>query len=295
MEKPLKTVIMDVTPDDARKMLEYNTHNRKLRQSTVEKYAAAMLAGKWRLHHQGIAYTDESKDRVLVDGQHRLYAVWWLGEQGHKNIKIPFMVVYGVPLDTQLVIDDHAKRNVLDVARLQKGLLEASPMHVSAARSILTYGLGIDAYLITNVRMIEFIRRYWEGLNFAVTEVFQNTKRRGITQAPVVAVCAQAYYSAEDKARLKKFGDYLLDREAQSSQHESAAVLLRSWLMSGHKGVGSSYAGQIYRKTQRALDSFLKREAISKLYESTEQLFPLPGTVKHQRQIKRPVGTAKAS
>lgn len=287
-EVKLKTVTVMLGPDDASQLLAFNTHNRPLKQSTVEKYATTMLAGKWRLHHQGIAFTDETKQRVLVDGQHRLYALWWLGEQGHKNLKVPFQISYGVPLDVQMIIDDHAKRTVLDVATLQRGLGDAHRTHIGAARSMITLGLGVETHMVTNQRMIEFVKRYWDGLNFVVGEVFHHQRRRGVTTAPVLAVVTQAYYCDANRERLKEFGQILLDRAMVSNQEDYSAVLLRAWLNSPRQG-GVGSAGVVYRKTQRALYSFLKKAIIQKLYESPEQLFPLPGTKKATREVARPM------
>lgn len=285
----LKTVIVELTPDEAEKLLAFNSHNRPVKQSIVDRYANAMLAGKWRLHHQGIAFTDETKDRVLVDGQHRLYALWWLGTQGHKDLTVPFQITYGVPIDTQLLIDDHTKRTVLDVATLQRGLGQTTKSHVSAAKVMMTLGLGIDGSMITNQRTIEFVKRYWDGLDFVVSQVFNNQRRRGITQAPVMAVCVQAYYCDADRERLKQFGNMLLDKAMSSNQEDYSGVLLRAWLTGAltSRGGGGGHAGVIYRKTQRALYTFLKKGIIAKLYESPEQLFPLPGAQKFIREAPR--------
>ena len=62
-------VVMDVTPSQAANWLEGNTHNRPVTQAHVERLAAEMSAGRWRLTHQGIAFSTRG---VLLDGQHRL-------------------------------------------------------------------------------------------------------------------------------------------------------------------------------------------------------------------------------
>lgn len=62
-----------VTPAMATKWLEEgNTHNRKVRDSVVMRYAADMKAGRWKQTHQGIAFNG---DGTLLDGQHRLFAI----------------------------------------------------------------------------------------------------------------------------------------------------------------------------------------------------------------------------
>jgi hypothetical protein len=61
-----------VTPEVARRWLERNAGNRRVRESHVEALALAMMGGEWRLTHQGIAFDPEGN---LLDGQHRLRAV----------------------------------------------------------------------------------------------------------------------------------------------------------------------------------------------------------------------------
>ena len=61
-----------ITPAVASKMLETNSHNRTIQQRLVNQYARDMQTGNWREHHQGIGF---DVNGVLVDGQHRLWAV----------------------------------------------------------------------------------------------------------------------------------------------------------------------------------------------------------------------------
>lgn len=69
----MKTKLQKITPAMAEKWLATpNTKNRKLRQRTVEAFAADMRRGKWHITHQGIAF-DEAGN--LLDGQHRLAAI----------------------------------------------------------------------------------------------------------------------------------------------------------------------------------------------------------------------------
>lgn len=81
--------IIDITPDMANEMLQYNTCNRSLSKNTVSKYVNMMRQGEWYLSHQAIAFTTGSDGNlVLVDGQHRLAAVIQSG------MTIKFSVIY---------------------------------------------------------------------------------------------------------------------------------------------------------------------------------------------------------
>ena len=263
----IKSQILDVTPDLATKWLEGNTHNRPLRHGTVEKYSETMRAKKWRLTHQGIAFDEKG---VLIDGQHRLYAIF------NSGITVKMMVTHGLSMDTQLVIDDHAKRSALDVGVVQEGLSNLSSRHVAAARIMYIYGLGNHTSSVTNQRMVEFLKTYFDGIHFAVTDAFKNTVKRGITQAGIIGVVAQAYYSQEH-GRLREFGEVMLTGIPKGSE-DLAAILLARWLLeSTSLARGASNQKIVYGKTQRALLSFIQREHLGRLYESKDQLFPLPG------------------
>lgn len=91
-----KHKIMKVGPEVAAAWLEKNTHNRDLRQRTVDAYAAAMKRGEWKLTPEPIAFchpwTDSQGNHhpeTLIEGQHRLWAVVTSG------VEVEFTVWWG--------------------------------------------------------------------------------------------------------------------------------------------------------------------------------------------------------
>lgn len=89
--------LVDVTPDRAATWLEQtNRRNRKIKESVVVQYARDMRDDKWILTHQGIAF---SPDDILLDGQHRL---WAIVESGRT---VPMYVWRNVTDEAMLVID----------------------------------------------------------------------------------------------------------------------------------------------------------------------------------------------
>src|SRR4051812_47344546 len=115
---------MRVTPEMASQWLRYNNHNRAMRKSVWERYAEDMRAGRWLLTHQGVAFDEEGN---LVDGQHRLRAVVESG------VTVELSVTYGVPMDRQIVVDDHAVRSHVDALKLADHS-ELTQVHLSCAR-----------------------------------------------------------------------------------------------------------------------------------------------------------------
>ena len=68
----VEAMIMLVTPELAKKWLEKNTNNRKIRLKVVDSYARDMVNGRWTLNNDAITF---DKDDVLTNGQHRLLAI----------------------------------------------------------------------------------------------------------------------------------------------------------------------------------------------------------------------------
>ena len=115
----MKSEIRTVTPEDAKEILKLNTNNRNIRKKYVQHLASAILNNEWKLTHQGIAI---STDNVLLDGQHRLEAIVLA------DIPVVILVSTNVDKDSFKVIDNGAKRNIADLAGIEKRLAETSKL-----------------------------------------------------------------------------------------------------------------------------------------------------------------------
>lgn len=98
-----------VTPDVAREMLTHNTHNRNVKSQHLQ-YAQDMLNGDWR--PESCDPIRFAADGTLLDGQNRLRAVTIA------DVAIPFLVVRGLPIQTQSVMDSGVSRKFADVLKL---------------------------------------------------------------------------------------------------------------------------------------------------------------------------------
>jgi hypothetical protein len=131
---------MKVDPDTAEQWLGYNTHNRNVRPATVSAYAEAMAAGDWRVDIDPIAFAGviggKGKNHpVLLNGQHRLQAIVASGST------LEFLVVEGLPVESQNDMDTGVKRQLGDQLRL---LGIQYPVDVAAAlRLIYAYEHGL--------------------------------------------------------------------------------------------------------------------------------------------------------
>jgi len=97
--------IETVTPAIARKWLEGNVDNRRLRETRVVYLARILADGEWELTGDAIVFDDQG---VLINGQHRLSAVVIA------NIPARFLILRGVPTTAQEVMDQNLSRSVAD-------------------------------------------------------------------------------------------------------------------------------------------------------------------------------------
>lgn len=113
---------MEITPGLADAWLKKNPGNRPIRKAVVKSFALDMLAGNWKLTHQGVAFDAAGN---LIDGQHRLTAVIMAG------VPVRMMVTTGLPgreeghaTSTMDVIDRGAPRSIGNQLKIQHGFAE---------------------------------------------------------------------------------------------------------------------------------------------------------------------------
>jgi hypothetical protein len=130
-EPEMEITIEKITPEVAADYLQLNVENRKLHEKTVERFARAMRAGRWKLTTQGIAFDIDGR---LVDGQHRLAACILIDE--------PFetLVFRNAPRDMFDVLDDGKHRSGADTL----GILGSSNRShcASALRLLKAYAIA---------------------------------------------------------------------------------------------------------------------------------------------------------
>jgi hypothetical protein len=130
----MKIEIETITPTKAKKMLELNTCNRKVRQLKVNEYANEMAQGRWKMTGQGLIFLE---DGSLGDGQHRLLAI----VQSGATVKMP--VARGAAMDAMAGIDTGAKRSIADYMGLHHGIKNATTI-CSCVNAIFILSTGAN-------------------------------------------------------------------------------------------------------------------------------------------------------
>lgn len=114
-----------ISPDDAKRLLEGNHHNRNLRMPRVAQLAGAIARGEWELNGETIKV---AYDGSLIDGQHRLQAII------EADTGIQTVVVRGLPAEAQDTVDTGRRRRLADVLAIE-GYADA--FAVAAAVNVL--------------------------------------------------------------------------------------------------------------------------------------------------------------
>lgn len=109
--------ILKITPAMAMSMLSRNSINRRFRPGVGKRYAMIMQNGNWKLTPEPICF---DTDEVLLNGQHRLWAVIESG------IGQEFVVWEGMPRDVFAVIDRGQMRSFSDAYGAEKRLAECA-------------------------------------------------------------------------------------------------------------------------------------------------------------------------
>jgi hypothetical protein len=254
-------VIMDITPETASQWLERNTHNRKLNQSTTDRFIKDMTDGRWQLTHQGIAFDSGG---TLIDGQHRLWAVVLSG------VTVRMRVFFNMPTDSMLCIDTGRMRSNLDVIKLSKSHESVRGSHLAILRAMLRKG---HRHIVASSvdTELELLNRHREAIDFVIKNLYC-CNARNIRTAILGAIVARAYYCSNHE-KLARFCEVMRTGIA-NGKNEMAAAMLNRFLIS-NAGSGVDHATK-YGKIERALLAFLNDETITRLYCLEGELFLLP-------------------
>jgi len=257
--------VLEMTPALAEDLLTHcNTHNRTLVDAHVETLAHEMRAGRWQLTHQGIAF---SPNRVLLDGQHRLWAVVMSG------VTVPMRLFLNEPSQTMAVIDTGKTRSNDQILSLSAGIGHVGRDDLATLRAMIA-GLGTARRRSAGDELTELLQ-HREAITFASELLSGKRQFRGIATCITKAVLARAWYSC-DRAMLRHFAD-VLQRGAPVGENDQPVVLLLQFLIGSSGGkIARPEIRERYAKTERALAAFLKGERLHRLFAAPDELFPLP-------------------
>lgn len=253
-----------VSPDLAAEWLKRNPKNRRMRDTRVRKFARDMANGDWMETHQAIAF---NCDGTLRDGQHRLAAIV------ESQTPQTFWVAENLGEQAVLHIDTHAPRSDADAFAIAGR--PVTKRTVAVAKQVWTgpRSLGGNRFILTRVELLNFIDKHAEALAF----VEHLPTARGVCNAAILGAIARAYYHVNREV-LERFARVLIKGPQEDHQpRDVTALRLRDVAITVAGGAsGGAVKAELYRKTQTAIAAFAEGRALSKLYGTTADLFPLP-------------------
>ncbi len=262
-----------ITPEAARKLLQYNTSNRPIRQQHVANLAKDMKEGRWQVTHQGVAV---ALDGTLLDGQHRLHAVMESGRT------VTMMVARGVDPDTYKVMDINKIRTHYDRTHLVDNQVDNKficTLINSYIRCSQGLGTAIPVPMIDDEFLVHTDHWLWAARTLHV-------KRRGIAISPVLAAVVSYHIDSPGSAETFTIG--LM--EGLNLAAESPIRVLREALLAGRVDVKSNEA---YWKTIGACRAHRDRKGLRNLVPSTEDFQGnRPERLLHEIQRHREKGAA---
>ncbi len=248
--------VMVVTPEIAAKWLAKNVRNRSLRKNRVKAFARDMSAGAWVFNPQPISF---GTDDTLLDGQHRLSAIVVAG------VAVEMAVWFGVPLSARAGMDLVEPRGLRDIAEIST--LKA------AISSAMMRGNTKSVLAATMAERTAFYRRFSTEIDLVFT--IYRSCRVGLRQASVYAGICRAMFHVplED---LESFCRVLESGMPNGEARDATVIRLRDRLMQPARMSGAGQSSESYSLTTSAIKAYAEGRALSKIYASALDLFPLP-------------------
>lgn len=122
---------VDLSQQDAKRMLQGNEKNRHLNKNLINKYLRLMNMGRWVLNGETIKIGKKDDSFILLDGQHRLNAI----ARADKPVRVSLAL--GLSPDNFKTIDTGRSRSAGDILKMAG----YKNVHIlsAAVRWLLTY------------------------------------------------------------------------------------------------------------------------------------------------------------
>lgn len=254
-----------VTPAMATIWLKQNVDNRRLRHSVVEQYARDMENDAWRIKPVAVCFDERG---ALGNGQHTLNAIIMSG------VAQELLVARNVPRTSIAAMDVGLRRSMNDVAKF-------CGMEIDFRRSAIGRVLRWGPQDRTAKSFQELFEAYQQHAR-AIDFVCANSPKQKGTNSVVLAVCAKAAYTA-DRSKIVRFLE-IMATGIVDGPHETSAIRLRELCRNNKMGANTGLIRcELYEKTTSALHHFLKGLPVTKLYGTSQDLFPTENGEQEQK------------
>lgn len=204
-EKPSQSIIY-VGPDMARRVLAKNTRNRPISEMHVQKLMAEMQSGRWQYNGEAIKWSTEN---VLLDGQHRLTA---MSRMPDDFPAIPFLVVRGLPTESQNTMDQGRVRAAADQLVIDQLAGHNSKIIASAIRVYVPWmdsKLFMDSRLqaLSNPQVVEWASEH--PTEMAMLNELATAQLRRVKVRPSITLAVMLAFREIDGEAQREFAEAL--------------------------------------------------------------------------------------
>ncbi len=232
--------------------------NRPVRQRIVQKYAADMLAGKWKPTNQGIALIGDPYNMVLGDGQHRLLAVL-LACETDPDFKVIMSITRGLDTDAMWVIDAALPRTNADVIAMRSGVRNPN-VFVSALRLIHLYDdVPYSAHAWASYRVSHMQMLGLQEKHSNLDQAYEVALNRGMA-VPLSPLTAATYLVLRDRPDLdiKEFLEAL--KTGANLPEQSPILALRNGGLNARTGANRRDTPYSLGMTIKAINAWVANE-----------------------------------
>lgn len=253
-----------ITPEMALAYLEKNINNRPRIYAHIKKMARDMKNGVYKITHEAIAFDILG---VLADGQNRLEAIVEAG------VAVLMPVVRGLPQDAKLSMGTGKTRQPGHSISILRGD-HVTNKEISIVKAAVAYTSSAS---YDRDRTTEELNSYYEMMLPAInwTQSVFPTRVPGITPATVQAAVTLAWFYVDDLARLQKFVEIFANGQFPDGPADSAAHVLRM-LLYKQSLKSETDRREAFRKTQRAIELFMKRYEVKRISKVSQIVYPWP-------------------
>ena len=206
--------LVTITPELAEELLKYNIGNRHINQANINRIAADMLTGNYKLNGETIKFYDTGE---LADGQHRLLAAVKAG--------VPFQtyIIRGIKKETLPTIDCGKSRNVADT-------LNMIGCHVQA-KIIPAMNFYFNRGMKLTANQIQCLWEKYEDKFTVLCDILSGSHHDYIlSQRDVRAFLIHLFISENWlESDVRSFVDGLKNKPTRETTHEMTGYYFRTW------------------------------------------------------------------
>ena len=254
----MELTVEEVSPVIAKRWLELNSSNRRIRPKVVRMYAGDMTNKEWQLKPLAICFDEENK---LGNGQHTLLSIIQSGTTQS------LLIARGCSREQIAAMDVGLRRSINDVAHFLD--VPINTRQAAIAR-VLKFGVADENSRSFN-ELFDAYLEYSDSIDFVCGVC--RTKDVGMNSSVMSAVAmAYGHCPTSDLTRFLT----VLSTGITEEPRDKTVIRLRDFCRSQKGGLTRAARVETHQKAMSALDAYLNNRVLSKIYGTKTKPFTKP-------------------